>query len=138
MQLINRFSRYVVLCFTASFLLYGCGESKISQCNKIVSVANKAKELAVPKEMAGLVTSAEEIEKIRVEVQAIAVQDPKLKELQADMIGMYGDVSVAMQAQVKATEAKDANAQKKAKEDLDAAVSRESSVVDTVNALCSK
>lgn len=138
MQLINRFNRYVVLCFTASFLLYGCGESRISQCNKIVSVANKAKELAVPKEVAGLATSAEEIEKIRVEVQAIAVQDPKLKELQADIIGMYGDVSVAMQAQVKATEAKDANALKKAKEDLDAAVSRESTVVEAVNALCSK
>jgi hypothetical protein len=136
MQLINRFSRYFVLCFTASFLLYSCGESKISQCNKIVSVANKAKDLSVPMEMAGLATSAEEIEKIRVEVQAIAVQDPKLKELQTDMLGMYGDVSVAMQAQVKATEAKDANAQKKAKEDLDAAVSKESTVVDAVNALC--
>jgi hypothetical protein len=32
-------------------VLYGCGESKISQCNKVVTIANKTTALAIPKDL---------------------------------------------------------------------------------------
>ncbi|PZO43783.1 MAG: hypothetical protein DCF19_03915 [Pseudanabaena frigida] len=141
MQLPNRFDRYAFLSVTAvtmGLLLYGCGESKVSQCNKVVTVANKTKTLAVPKDVTGFVSLAENIDQIRIEVQAVAVQDSKLKELQVQLLGMYGDVSQALKAKAKATEAKDKNALDKAKQDLETSVGKENDIVDRLNALCTK
>ncbi|MCY7333250.1 MAG: hypothetical protein LH649_11465, partial [Pseudanabaena sp. CAN_BIN31] len=78
MHLTNRFNRYAVLSATAvtmSLLLYGCGESRVSQCNKIITVANKSIALTIPKDISGLGILADNIDQIRTEVQAIAVQD---------------------------------------------------------------
>ncbi len=140
--LINRFcDRYALLSATAlaiGLLLYGCGENKVSQCNKIVTVANKAKNLAVPKDITGFTQLAENIDQIRTELQAIAVQDSKLKELQVQLLGMYGDVSQALKSQVKATETKDKKAIDKAKQELTTAAGKESDIVDRLNDLCSK
>lgn len=119
-------------------VLNGCGESKISQCNKVVTIANKTNALAIPKDITGFGAFADNIDQIRTEAQAIAVQDSKLKELQAQLVGIYGEASQALKGQVKATEAKDANAMTKAKQDLETASTKESEVVDQINALCSK
>ena len=69
---------------------------------------------------------------------AIAVQDTKLKELQAELLGMYGDVSQALKSQAKASESKDKNAVDKAKLDLTTAAGKESDIVDRFNDLCAK
>jgi hypothetical protein len=137
----NRLNRYVSLSVTAlafGLLLYGCGENRISQCNKFVTIANKSKEMVAPKDISGFVPLAQNIDQIRTEVQAIAVQDAKLKELQAELLGLYGDVSQALKSQVKATESKDKNAADKAKLELTTAAGKESGIVDRVNALCTK
>lgn len=141
MQLPNRFHRYAVLRATAmtmGLLLYGCGESKVAQCNKIVTVANKTKTLTAPKDVAGFNNLADSINQIRVELQAITVKNSQLKDSQTKLLSMYGDVSSALKAQAKATEAKDTAAQTKAKQELEAAASKESELVDTINSLCSK
>ena len=140
--LINRFcDRYALLSATAlaiGLLLYGCGESKVSQCNKIVTVANKAKNLAAPKDITGFTQLAENIDQIRTELQAIAVQDSKLKELQVQLLGMYGDISQSLKAQVKATETKNKSDIDKAQQELATAAAKESAIVDRLNDLCSK
>jgi len=141
MHLTNRFNRYAVLSATAvtmSLLLYGCGESRVSQCNKIITVANKSTALTIPKDISGLGILADNIDQVRTEVQAIAVQDSNLKESQTQLLGMYGDVSQSLKAEAKATESKDKNALEKAKGELDAAVSKESDIVDRLNTLCTK
>jgi len=117
-------------------LLYGCGESKVSQCNKIVTVANKAKTLSSPKDISGFDALADNIDKIGTEVKAIAVQDSKLKESQTELLTMYGEVSLALKDQVKATQSKDNNAVTKAKQELETATAKESDLVDRINALC--
>jgi len=139
MQLLNRFNRYAFLSATAvtmGLLLYGCGESKVSQCNKIVTVANKAKALSIPKDISGFDVLADNIDKIGTEVKAIAVQDSKLKESQTELLTMYGEVSLALKDQVKATQSKDNNAVTKAKQELETATAKESDLVDRINALC--
>lgn len=135
---LNRPAAIAAMALTIGLVLYGCGESKVSQCNKVVTIANKTTALAVPKDIAGFGQLAANIDQIRVEVQAIAVQDSKLKELQAKLLGVYGDASQSLKGQVKATEAKDPNAMTKAKQDLETASTKESEVVDQINALCSK
>ena len=140
-HLLNRLNRYTALSATAltiGLVLYGCGENRISQCNKVVTVANKAKVLIAPKDVSGFVPLAENIDQIRVEVQAIAIQDSKLKEQQVMLLGMYGDVSQALKAQVKAIEAKDKNALDKARQELGTAAGKENDIADQLNTLCTK
>ncbi|GBO53964.1 hypothetical protein APA_1912 [Pseudanabaena sp. lw0831] len=135
---LNRRAALGAAALTIGLVLYGCGESKISQCNKVVTIANKTTALVVPKDIAGFVPLATNIDQIRTEIQAIAVQDSKLKDLQTQLLGVYGDASQALKGQVKATEAKDPNAMNKAKQDLEIAAGKESDIVDRLNALCSK
>ncbi len=141
MQLPNLFNRYAFLSATAitmGVLLYGCGENKISQCNKIVAIANKTKAVAVPQDLTGFNQFADSLDQIRTEIKAIAIQDSKLKELQTELIGIYSDVSLALKTQSKAAEIKDANAQNNAKQQLEIAAGKESELVDRINAICAK
>ena len=135
---LNRRAAFGAMALTIGLVLNCCGESKISQCNKVVTIANKTNALAVPKDLTGFDSFAENIDQIRTEVQAIAVQDSKLKELQTQLLGVYGDASQALKGQVKASEAKDANAMTKATQDLETASTKESEIVDQINALCTK
>ncbi len=137
----SRRNRYNVLGMTAlsmGLLLYGCGENRVTQCNKFVTVANKTKDFVAPKDAAGFTQLADKIDQIRTETQAIAVKDSQLKELQTKLLSMYSDVSLALKAQAKAVEAKDTNAQTKAKQDLETAAGKESDLVDSINTLCAK
>jgi len=137
----HRSNHYAVLSsitIAIGLLLFGCGESKVSQCNRVVTVANKTKTLVAPKDIAGFVPLAENIDQIRTEVQAISIQESKLKELQVQLLSMYGDVSQALKAQAKATESKDKSASDKAKQELETAAGKENDIVDRLNALCSK
>lgn len=139
--LANRLNRYIVLGIAAlsmGLLLYGCGENRVAQCNKFVTVANKTKDLVAPKDVAGFMQLADKIDQIRTEAQAIAVKDSQLKDLQTKLLSMYGDVSAALKTQAKAVEAKDTNAQTKAKQDLETAVGKEGDLVDSINTLCAK
>ena len=113
-------------------------DEPVLQCNKFVTVANKTKDLVAPKDATGFTQLADKIDQIRTEAQAIAVQDSKLKELQTQLLSMYGEVSLALKAEAKATEAKDPNAQTKAKQELETAAGKESDLVDSINALCAK
>ena len=135
---LNRRAALGATALTFGLVLYGCGESKVSQCNKVVTIANKTAALAIPKDLAGFAPLAASIDQIRTEIQTIAVQDSKLKELQTQLLGVYGDTSQALKEQVKATQAKDTNAMNKAEQDLETASKKESEVVDQINALCSK
>jgi hypothetical protein len=58
--------------------------------------------------------------------------------LRRKLLSMYGDVSSSLKAQAKAVEAKDTNAQTKAKQDLETAAGKESDLVDSINTLCAK
>jgi hypothetical protein len=135
---LNRYTVHGIAALSMGLLLYGCGENRVTQCNKFVTVANKTKDLVAPKDAASFTQLADKIEQIRTETQAIAVKDSQLKDLQAKLLSIYGDVSSALKAQAKALEAKDTNAQTKAKQDLETAAGKESDLVDSINTLCAK
>lgn len=133
---LNRFTVHSLAAIGLGLILYGCGENRVVQCNKVVTVANKTKELTAPKDASGFVPLADSLEQIRTEVQAIAVQDASLKEIQTQLTTMYGDVAIALKAQATALEAKDKEAVDKSKQDLATAASKENEIVDRLNALC--
>ena len=139
--LASRLNRYTVVgtaALSMGLLLYGCGENRIAQCNKFATVANKTRDLVVPKTAAGFTQTADKIDQIRTEAQSIAVKDSQLKDLETKLLSIYGDVSSALKAKAKATEAKDTNAQTKANQDLDTAAGKENDLVDSINTLCAK
>ncbi len=137
-NLLSRFTILKVIALVIGLLLHGCGENRVSQCNKIVTVANKTKALVAPKDPSGFIGFAENIDRIRTEVQAIAIQDSNLKEQQIQLLSMYADVSQALKGQAKAIETKDKNALEKAKQDLGTAAGKENELVDRINELCNK
>lgn len=116
--------------------LYACGESKVSQCNKIVTVVSKFKDASLPTDLAGLNTVATNIDQSRIALQAIAIQDQNIKGIQELLVTVYDDASQAIKARAKALEAKDKAALDKAKQDLQAVAVKESELVDRFNGLC--
>jgi small-conductance mechanosensitive channel len=103
-----------------------------------VTVASKVKILAVPKDITSFTQPTENIDQIRTELQAVTIQDSKLKELKEQLLGMYGDVSQSLKSQAKSIETKDKKAMDKAKQELITAAGKESDIVDRLNDLCSK
>src|SRR5919202_2439445 len=95
---------FVLLPLTAtlSLLTVSCSESKVSQCNKIIKVANQAVteaksitnggQASDPKAM---LKAADAMEKASTEMKALNVKDAKLRDYQAGFIKMYGDTSKA-------------------------------------------
>jgi hypothetical protein len=138
-RLIFLMRRYVMLSAIGLMLslgLYACGESKVSQCNKIVTVVSKFKDASLPKDLAGLNTVAANIDQSRVDIQALAIQDQNIKGVQELLAKIYDDASQAIKAQAKAIEAKDKSALAKAKQDLQAVAVKETELVDRFNGLC--
>lgn len=135
----NSFKRYITL--SSLFVIIGlslssCGNNKISQCNEFITVANKAKALPIPQDTAGLGKFADGIEQIRTEIEAINVQDAKVKEVKIQLLGMYADAALALKSQTQATTAKDKTAIAKAKQELEAAAAKEADIADRLNSLC--
>ncbi|NUN65889.1 hypothetical protein HCU40_14290 [Pseudanabaena biceps] len=135
----NFLKRYVTpsLLFVAIGLsLSSCGNNTISQCNEFITLANKVKALPIPQDAAGLGKFADGIEQIRTEIEAVNVQDAKIKEVKSQLLGMYGDAALALKSQAQATTAKDKTAIAKAKQDLEAAAAKEADIVNRLNSLC--
>jgi hypothetical protein len=128
----------VSIALITSILVASCGESRVSQCNKLTAIANKAVTLTAPSDTADLVPLADNIDQIKNEIQSIAIQENRLKDLQTQLVGMYSEVSLSLRAKAQGTTAKDANAVNKSIQDLAAATAKENTIVDEINGLCNQ
>lgn len=135
-SLLRRYGKLSAIGLILSLSLYACGESKVSQCNKIVTVVSKFKDAALPNDLAGLNAVAANIDQSRIDLQAIAIQDQNIKGVQELLVTVYDDASQALKSQAKAMEAKDKMALDKAKQDFQATAVKESELVDRFNGLC--
>jgi hypothetical protein len=136
---------FILLPLTAAIglLTISCSESKISQCNKIITVANKAVTAAKSVTNGGkssdpkaMLQAADAMEKASQEMKAIAVKDEKLRDYQAGFISMYRDTSKATRNFVTAFEKKDRSAAEAALVNLQQATTPEKKLVEDINAYC--
>jgi len=127
--------RYLAM-LSLGLLFYGCGENRIIQCNKLVTIANKVSTLSIPKDAAGFNQFADGLNQVRTEVQAISVQDATLKDLQAQLAAVYDTTSLSLKTQLKAKETKDIAAINQTQQDLEIAANKENEIVDQINSLC--
>lgn len=136
---------FVLLPLTAalSLLTVSCSESKASQCNKIIEVANKVVsettsitkdgQLSDPKTT---LKAADAMEKASKEMEGLRINDEKLKDYQARFAKVYRDNSKATREYVTAFEKKDRRGLEAAVVNLDKAATPEAKLVNDTNTYC--
>jgi PBP1b-binding outer membrane lipoprotein LpoB len=126
----------------------GCGASKVTQCNEMVKVANQA--ATVGQEFASLAKSkdaakaaqsftgtADKVEKLSKEMQALEIKDETLQGFQGRFVKMYQETTTGLRDAATAFQKKDLPAINKALQKIQASAGQESSLVKEVNGYCS-
>jgi len=132
-----------VSTLVALSFLVSCSDNKVSQCNKLIKVANEAvsavqsvTQTATPDNVAAMSKIAEAADKAKADMQGLQISDEKLKGFQTRFVSMYTDTSKATRDLVAAAGAKDAVAAQKAFDALKTATDQEGPLVNQVNTYC--
>ncbi len=135
----------VRLFFTGAvtILLSSCGPSKVSQCNSLIAVANKAanETLAMskstnPDKMGELTKMAGNFDQYAKEMAAVKLEDESLKGFQTRFVAMYQETSQASKDLLGAITKRDARGVGNSVKALRTATGKESSLVTEVNQYC--
>lgn len=128
-----------------SLLIASCGESRIAQCVKINKIADEAvSEVkshangAQAKDPKAALQAAEAMEKASQKMEAVEVQDIKLKYYQTGFVKMYRDTSQATRDFIAAYEKQDPEAADLARNELDQATNPEDQLLEDFNSYCSE
>jgi hypothetical protein len=126
-----------------SFLAVSCTDNKVSQCNKLIKVANEAvssvqtvTQNASPDNVEAMSKIAEAADKAKADMQGLQLSDEQLKGFQTRFVSMYTDTSKATRDLVAAAGAKDAASAQKAFDALKTATDKEGPLVSEVNTYC--
>lgn len=141
----------IVSATAMSLWLASCSESKVSQCNKLIDVANQAVNEVqtvtksagsssntsnTPNNIAAMGQIADAADKAKNNMSALQLKDKQLQDFQQRFITMYSDTSKATRSLVDAANAKNAEGAQKAFNSLKEATNRESPLVNEVNTYC--
>jgi hypothetical protein len=125
------------------FLVTSCTDNKVSQCNKLIKVANEAvssvqavTQNASPDNVEAMTKIAEAADKAKADMQGLQVTDEKLKAFQTRFINMYTETSKATRDLVAAAGAKNAAAAQASFDALKTATDKEAPLVSEVNTYC--
>jgi len=133
----------VPMTVAISFLTVSCGESKVSQCQKIINVANQASTEAKvltkggqPIDPDAMLKAADTMDKAAQAMEAIKLSDNKLKEYQTGFSKMYRDTSTAMRGLVEPLKNKDRQKVFATLKNLRQAIVPEPQLVSGLNTYC--
>jgi methyl-accepting chemotaxis protein len=128
----KRFVSVAIAAMSVGFLTFGCGESKVAQCNKFTTVANKAKDFASnsqalknttdPNQIAEKISQlADQLDTLNKEMKGIGFSDDKLKSFQTQYTDLVGTTATSMRdlsSAIKSKDAKKANSSAKSLQDV--------------------
>ncbi|NJM28404.1 MAG: hypothetical protein HC856_09745 [Pseudanabaena sp. RU_4_16] len=128
----KRFVSVAIAATSVGFLTFGCGESKVAQCNKFTTVANKAKDFASdsqalknttdPNQIADKISQlADQLDSLNTEMKGIGFSDDKLKSFQtqyADLVGTSATSMRDLSSAIKSKDAAKANSSAKSLQDV--------------------
>jgi hypothetical protein len=130
-----------------STLLASCGESKVTQCNKLIGLANQATDEIKGLQQGGGDTAdakKQQLEKIAnsldgytKKAEGLSLQDEKLKIFQKQLIELYQKTRDNSRSLLKAVNAKDAKATNTALSELIKGGGAEQDLIRSVNTYCS-
>lgn len=135
-------------------LVTSCAESKISQCKKLIDVANQVvTNVQSVAQNASSTTGAvatntdsfavinrvaEAADTAKRDMEALKLGDEKLKEFQSRYATMYTEIGRTTRDMLAAAEAKNREAGKNAYDAFRAATSQEGTLVDEINGYCAQ
>ncbi|WP_416670185.1 hypothetical protein [Egbenema bharatensis] len=131
-------------------LLSSCSESRISQCRKLINVANQVvtdvqtvAENASTSPSGNTGASTEVINRVadaansaRVNMEELSLNDTQLQDFQNRYATMYAEIYDSTSAMLDASEARDREAGRQAYTAFQAATSQEATLVSEINQYC--
>jgi len=133
------------LSVTLSLFLMSCANTKVYQCNEIISIANNAVTEAKDLTQEGQTTdpqamlqAADAMEQASEEMKVIAVEDEQLRNYQTGFINMYQNTAQATREFVKAYEKSNRDEAEVALTNLQEATGSEEGLVRSINDYCSQ
>lgn len=131
----------LILPLTAaiSLLSLSCGESKVTQCNKLILTINQADivtEGAKTGEPAALLEAAEGLERLAGELVVVEVEDKHLQRLRSRFVQMYRTLGQILRNTVVALEKKDRQGVENARQFLQQAHRQDVALVQELNRYC--
>ncbi|HEY9691916.1 MAG TPA: hypothetical protein V6D15_06910 [Oculatellaceae cyanobacterium] len=139
--------RHYTVLFTTTIaitlLIVSCSGSKVSQCEKITNVTNKAASEAKAftdggkaKNPDAMLKVADTMDRAAKEMAAINVSDSKLKDYQTGLIKMYRDTSKSTREFVAAFQKKERTAVKSTLNQLKQAIAPEPILLNGLKTYC--
>jgi hypothetical protein len=127
-----------------ALLFAGCGESKVSQCNKIIKVANQAatvsqefgKNPRPEKGSKSLTDVASKLDLASNEMKALEIKDEKLQGFQQGFLKLYQDASQGLKDTAAALDKKNFSAANSSLIKLKKSTQSESTLVKEINTYC--
>lgn len=145
MSIFRQYKLIFPLSVTLSVLTMSCANTRIYQCNEIISIANDAVTEAKDVTQEGQTTdpqamlqAADAMEQAAEEMKVIAVEDEELKNYQTSFINMYQDTAEATREFVKAYEKSNRDEAEAALKNLQQATGSEEELVKGINNYCSQ
>lgn len=118
-------------------------ETKVSQCNRIIEIANEAVSNAKTitrngnsSDPTAILSAAEAMENAAEKMERVSLNDPTLEDLRSRFIVMYEQTSQATRDFVRAFQAKNRPEAEAALQALETATSPEKQLVDEINNYC--
>lgn len=141
------------LVLAIGFLATSCAESKISQCKKLIDVANQVvSDVQTVAQNASSTTGtpansdssavinrvASAADQAKSRMESLNLADPKLKEFQGRYATMYTEIGQTTRDMLKAADTNNREAGKNAYDAFKQATSQEGALVDEINAYCAR
>ncbi|MCU0524772.1 MAG: hypothetical protein MUF72_08090 [Elainella sp. Prado103] len=124
-------------------LVASCSENKVSQCNRLIEIANQAvsgveavSETRQPDDVESMNRIADISDAAKTQMEGLQLSDPQLKDYQTRFVAMYTDTTQATRDLVASVGQKDTDAARKAFDALQAATAQEGPLVNEVNTYC--
>lgn len=124
-------------------LMASCSENKVSQCNRLIEIANQAvsgveavSETRQPDDVESMNRIADIADTAKSQMESLQLSDPQLKEYQTRFVAMYTDTTQATRDLVASVGQKDTDAARTAFDALQTATAQEGPLVNEVNTYC--
>jgi hypothetical protein len=129
------------------FLMVSCTESKASQCNRLIEVANQVvsevrtvsqdvSQNTAPGNVQAIGKIASAADDAKQKMQSLNLGDEQLKQFQTRYIQMYTEISQSSNELVKAANAKNPEDARTAFDSFKKAIGQEAPLVEEVNTYC--
>lgn len=124
-------------------LVVGCSEGKVTQCNRLIEIANQAAsnvetatQNSSPDEPTAFLQIADMADDAATQLETLELEDETLRDFRQRFIELYEETSSATRELVEAVEAQNLSEAEAAYTRLEEATNQEGPLVEEVNAYC--